>query len=410
MTKKPNQNKLNQKNQKNILNSNKKYYFASANTCFGFTHYFGEIFNPRRLEKIYLIKGCLGYEKSLKSHIINEIANKAAQQKYSVECFCNPLSILNILSEDCPQHYLDGILINGLKTAVADGTNPYINDSEYPGIVENIIDLSEFFDEKKLMGSKKEIFEITAKKKEFYDSAYKFLKAANELVEYTMALIQKYINDEKADAAIDRLFNKYLYEKYDIYDNNQDDVTAEEYRFINTVSPSGFNELETLETEAKKVFYITNDSFAGFYYTKKLLDKLGKIENENIENANQRLRIISPDALNPSRIKAVYLKNPGILFVIKDKNEDKVYGDKYNFINMERFVSPDLKKDHKQKLKFIEKCYASITDAAADCFKEIKALNSSVEDIYLSSFKYAGSSEQDKYTEIIETIIKKIIM
>jgi hypothetical protein len=397
LTKKTNQNKLKQKNILNSKNSNKKFYFASANTCSGFMHYFDEIFNPQHFEKIYLIKGCLGDEKSFKSHIINEIVNKASDNKYSVECFCNPLEQCS----DCPK-YLDGIIINDLKIAVVDGTNPYISDSKYPGIVENIINLGELFDEKKLTENKKEIFELKAKTMEFYDSAYKFLKAANELVEYAMTLSQKYINDEKANAAIDRILNKYLSEKHEKNEKNEkcDDNTApvEEYRFINTVSPSGFNEFNTLEVEAKKVFYISNDNFSGFYYMKKLLSKL-----EKTENANQLFRIISPDTLNLSRTKAVYIKNGKILFVIKDKTENKVYSDKYNFINMERFVTPELKKDHKQKLKFLQKCYNSLIEAAADCFKEIKILNSSIEDIYLSS---ADSEGQNKYAEMI---VKKLI-
>lgn len=409
MTKKTNQNKL---NQNNPLNSNKKFYFASANTCSGFMHYFDEIFNPQRLEKIYVIKGCLGYEKSFKARIINEIANKASEKKYSVECFCNPLyksfknfdsnNLCELFESNNGSQFLDGIIINDLKTAVIDGTNPYINDSKYPGIVENIINVGEFLDEKKLMGSKKEVMGLTAKTMEFYDSAYKFLKAANELVEYTIALSQKYVNDEKTNAAIDRIFNKYLFEKHEKNEKNEkcDDNTApvEEYRFINTVSTSGFNEFDTLEINAKKVFYISNENFSGFYYMKKLLNKLKKIEN-----TNQIFKIISPDALNLSRTKAVYIKNFKILFVIKDKTEYKVYSDKYNFINMERFVNPELKKDHKQKLKFIQKCYNSLIEAAVDCFKEIKALNSSIENIYLSS---ANSNEQNKY---VEMIVKKII-
>ena len=70
---------------------------------------------------------------------------------------------------------------------------------------------------------------------------------------------------------------------------------------------------------------------------------------------------------------------------------------------MERFINPNFKKEHKQKLKFIQKCYKSITDAAAYCFKDIKNCNSLIDDIYMSS---VNLTEQNKYTE---SIIKKIL-
>jgi len=71
---------------------------------------------------------------------------------------------------------------------------------------------------------------------------------------------------------------------------------------------------------------------------------------------------------------------------------------------MERFIDPELKKEHKQKLKFTQKFYNSIINAAADYFKEIIALNSSIDDIYMSS---VNLSEQNKYNE---TIIERIIL
>ena len=70
---------------------------------------------------------------------------------------------------------------------------------------------------------------------------------------------------------------------------------------------------------------------------------------------------------------------------------------------MDRFISPDFKKDNKQKLKFTQKFYKSLTDMAAVYIKEIKNLNCLIDDIYMSS---VNLSEQNKYNE---TIIEKII-
>ena len=170
------------------------------------------------------------------------------------------------------------------------------------------------------------------------------------------------------------------------------DSIVDGFKFINSISSSGEIELDTLENEAKKIFYISNENFLGWQYTKIIAEKFAK-----------SCKVICPDALNPERIRAVYLKDLKILFVIKNKFPDKIYDEKYNFINMERFVDQSFKKDNKQKLRFIQKCYKSIIDEAIKYFKEAEVIKKSVENIYASSIK---TTEKNKYTE---AIIKKIL-
>jgi len=370
------------KNINNISEPNKKSYFAQANTYKGFINYFNNIFDLYSVEKIYVIKT---REKSY-SFILDKIAKRAEEKKYSVEYFLNPNDLT------C----LNGIIINELKTAVVvENLNlcSLYPTVKYPALIENTIDLCDFYDESKIIKLKKEIYDLSSKQKEYINLAYKFLRAANELSENTIDMSKKYMFLEKLDSSINRLIDKNIDEKQ-LSECNITKQNGAEYKFINSISAFGITELNTFENEAKKIFYISNENFLGYYYTKKISEKFA-----------DSCKVICPDVLNPEKIKAVYLKDTKTLFVIKNKVSTQVYGEKYNFINMDRFVNHDFKKNNKQKLKFIQKCYKSIIEEAVKYFKEAETVSNLIENIYASSTKLSDD-EKNKYTE---AIIKKIL-
>ena len=354
----------------------KKYYFASANTCFGFKSYFNYIFNPELLKKIYILKGGSGTGKS---YLMNEIARKAVNKNLSVEYF--------LCSSDPDS--LDGIIINELGTAVIDGTAPHITDPKYPGVIENIINTGNFWDEQKLDDNKKEIFELTNKKSLYFGNAYKYLKAANEILESVNELSKKYINYEKMEASAYRIINKYVKDKsFNISNSGCADM---EYRLINAISSNGCETLDTLEQTAKKIFYISNENFMGYYYTESLFNQFRNCK-----------KIILPLALNPEKTHGIYLKEKQILFVIKDKTADKIYDERYNFINMDRFINANFKKEHKNKLKLAKKCYNAVISSAVAYLKEAKNLHFQLEEIYKSAMNF------DKKSKYSKDLIQKI--
>ena len=354
--------------------TNKESYFACADTCAGFINYFGNIFDSQNLEKLYIVKG------DIKSLFLKEIAKTAEEKKYASEYILCPYN----------PEYLYGVLIKDLKIAIID-EKLYTHDDNI--IIENIINFNDFYNESKLTKRKKEISELKIKKAEYINSAYKFLTAANELCENITELSKKYIYREKLICSVQRLIDKYIGKKH-LQENNIN-YYADEYIFINSISFLENIELNIFENEAKKIFYISNECFLGWYYINIIISKCGNL-----------CKVICPDTLNPRNIRAVYLKNLKILFVIKDKTSDKdkikIYDNKYHFINIKRFLNINIKKENKQKLKFIQKCYKAIINEAVKYFKEADIINSAVENIYASAIKI---NEKNKYTE---NIIKNI--
>jgi len=327
--------------------TNQNYYFICANNCFG------NIFDSQNLEKIYIIQNCFD------SDFIHKIIQIAENNKYSLEYYLSPTD------PNC----INGIIIKELQIAIIKNYN-YI--SKYPVIVDNILDFSDIYDESQLMNYKKDIIELTTKKSEYFNLACKFLKSAAELSDNILELSKKYIDQNKLNHFINRMIIKYINEKH-FYDMN----CINEYKFINSISFAGYFESDIFEHEAKRIFYISNENFLGWYFTKFIADKFPNI-----------CKVICPDALDPTKIRAIYLKNPKILFVIKNKTTNKNYSEKYhfiNFINMERFVYPNFKKENKQKLKFIHKCHKSIINETVKYLKESEIIKNNIENIYHSS-------------------------
>ena len=322
-------------------NNHMKSYFSSAHTYNGLVNYSESVFEPTKFDKLYIVKGVF-------AHDFISITAK----KYSCECFINPVEPKKI----------DAVIIN--KTAVISGHIADFDDSQYPAV---IIDLNNFCDQAILKQHRAAIFQLTEKKREAFSLSQKFLRSANELAEYILYLSKKYLNEGKLISAADRILSKC-----------PANGLHSEHRFISTVQGE---ELDTLEKEARKIICVSNEYFSGFHFMQYINEKSGGS------------RIICPDALNAERICAVYSKDEKVLFTLQSGKE-KIYSEKHNYINMERFISPELRKNHKQKLKFIKKMYNSIIGETAGFFDDLKEIDTELEKIYAAAL---DSGAQQKF-------------
>jgi hypothetical protein len=72
---------------------------------------------------------------------------------------------------------LDGVLIGGQKVFIVDGTAPHVIDPIYPGALDSIVNLSDFWNEEGLRNHKKEIIEIKEEIAGIFKLTYNYLKA-----------------------------------------------------------------------------------------------------------------------------------------------------------------------------------------------------------------------------------------
>ena len=117
-------------------------YFLGANTSAGFRHCAEDVLNSAN--RLFIIKGGPGTGKS---RLMNEVALAAESRNMTLEryyCSSDPAS-------------LDGIYICDLGVCIIDGTAPHERDPRYPGAIDEIVNLSEFWDAGVLQNEKNKI-------------------------------------------------------------------------------------------------------------------------------------------------------------------------------------------------------------------------------------------------------------
>ncbi|NLM44154.1 MAG: hypothetical protein GX201_09110 [Clostridiales bacterium] len=150
-------------------------FFLGANTHKGF-HSFYEYVVPGIPNRLLILKGGPGTGKST---FLRKIANEFAKMGHDVE--------LHHCSSD--NDSLDGIRIVSLNIAVMDGTAPHTTDPKYPAVVDEIINLGEYWYKEKIEKNRETIIKYNKELKKLYASSYRFLSAAKEVQDDLEALI-----------------------------------------------------------------------------------------------------------------------------------------------------------------------------------------------------------------------------
>lgn len=143
-------------------------FFPGGNTMGGFYSYYQYLWRPLANPspaRVWIIKGGPGTGKSV---LMQRIADEMHARGYDLElhhCSADPDSV-------------DGVVIPALGAAIVDGTAPHVIDPAFPGAVETMVNLGDFWDGAALRRQRADIEAISARYKGCYASAYNYLAAA----------------------------------------------------------------------------------------------------------------------------------------------------------------------------------------------------------------------------------------
>ena len=143
-------------------------FFAASNTGRGFVSGFGVVFDPKKYDAVYIIKGGPGTGKSTFMKKIGERAEELGYTVFYYRC-----------SSDVRSY--DGVAIEELKVCVLDGTAPHVTEAKFPGACEIIVDFYDAFDVTGLRKMRGRIEELSEACSERYGRAYKLLSVARDL-------------------------------------------------------------------------------------------------------------------------------------------------------------------------------------------------------------------------------------
>lgn len=225
-------------------------YFAARNGYNGFKSYFKDVFDVNSFKRIFILKGGPGTGKS-------SFMKKLLQYAEEKKIFCERI----YCSSD--PNSLDGIILNK-SIAVIDGTAPHEEDTKLPGVVDEIINLGENWNEDILKKNETDIKNLNKEKKDFYKSAYNYLSFCEKIDNYLFCLAKSNYDISAAKKTVGEL----------ISDRKKNNNPKRETRLISAFGRGGYTKLSTLETGAKKIFNVLGKYESEYVFMSLLYDFL----------------------------------------------------------------------------------------------------------------------------------------
>ncbi len=332
--------------------------FLAANSAGGFYSLFSEM-TGRTDHEIFLIKGGPGTGKSSLMKKVAAAASAKGMQVEQMHCSSDPES-------------LDGVWVKDKKLILLDATAPHCEDPRYPGAVEQILPLGEYWDREKLKAHRSEIMALSRSISGIFASIYRMLGAVGEVQGMSERIISAAFLKDKAAAALAKFFRQQA-----ILPLQKSGRV--ERRFISAIGCKGDLLYEDILQDCKQVLVI-EESYECSYLITELADKmLG-------EMGYDRLRLLSP--LHPERIDHLLL--PECSLAIVTQNHRLRWQSELPVVKtlpLKTFLHRDI-STHKNKLAFGKKLCKALYDEVAEHLASEKALHDELEKYYIDAMDF----------------------
>lgn len=158
--------------------------FLGANTPEGFISLFDELYDPAEDWRAYIIKGGPGTGKS---RLMRRVADELEQAGYTAQ---------RVLCSSDPDS-LDGVIFPQIRACIADGTSPHVIEPRFPGAVEELVNLGDYWDAEQLRVHAEGIRAAALKNSAYHQRCIGFLSAAGSLANDTLRIALECANTDK---------------------------------------------------------------------------------------------------------------------------------------------------------------------------------------------------------------------
>lgn len=341
-----------------------KHIFAGNNTSLGFYSYFDYIINPEEANHLFILKGGPGVGKS---SFMKKFGAKMLNKGYLVEYIhC---------SSDSDS--LDGIMIPELKIAFVDGTTPHTIDPKVPGAADEIINLGEFLDSKKLEKHKNQILLINKGKSQLYKSAYRFLKSSKIISEEINSIYDQFTNQEKFNLINSKTINSIFPEQNPL--NKEGSVRK---LFLEAYTANGYISYTDSLCENKKIWAIVGENSN---YTSKLLEN---ILNEGMKRGYTIEGYYRP--LHPDKLQHLYF--PELDLVVRSAENHLSY--KYDeIVNLHKIMDTENLKSKISEIENNLHLLDLLIKSALEKLSETKKYHELLEVFYINNMHFEGVND-----------------
>ncbi len=197
-----------------------RHLYPGGNTALGFFSYFDQLLPLGKAVRIFVLKGGPGVGKST---FMRKIGSHLLDCGLSIEHF-------HCASDN---DSLDGLAASEIGLLIVDGTAPHIVDPKWPGAVDGIINLGDCLDEDGLARHRTEITEMFADITQWFERAYRFLRAADSMRCDSAHIILSHLDRCGLSHATNEMIREYL----PAFEGSS--LGAERKLFASAITPSG---------------------------------------------------------------------------------------------------------------------------------------------------------------------------
>lgn len=341
-------------------------FFVGANTSRGFESDHKRLLSEDEFKKIYIIKGASGTGKSTIIRKLLDAAEKAGASCTKLLCGSDPES-------------LDGAIMekNGVRIGIMDGTAPHTQDPVYAGACGEIVNCGDYWDSTYLEGRRGDIIDAVQHKRYCFETAYRFLRAAGEIYEMQQELARKILLSDKMKACAKRLAAQ-LPEKGTAADTVQ--------RRTLGITMRGAVRLNTFEISKRLVTVEDCACLAPAFF-----DALRR------EITSRGYGVIVSDFPTGGTAE-LFVPDASLTVTTSDigRQADKN-------INMHRFAEAESLGATRQRRRFLDRCFATMLDAALENLEEAGREHFALEGIYKSTMDF------DALDRLSEKLIQKVV-
>jgi hypothetical protein len=334
--------------------------FVAANGYSGFRSRYDAVFASLSYSHVYIICGGPGTGKS---HTMKQIADEVKANGGEVQyiyCSSDPDS-------------LDGVILcnKERKIAILDGTAPHTRHADYPGIIDEVINLGEFWNSDCLEKQRDTVVRLCHEKASAYQMAYRYLSLAGAIGKLTDELLAQCIDQEKMEKAAMRFVRSCA----------PSHTPKETVQYWNACSIKGEVSLSPF-SDCAEVFCVYDYLGSGHFYLNALRDTFRKV--------NKHAYILIPSCYTDDKTEGLYLPDSHSLFTVSEKKTD----DKQ--INMRRFLKQEPLRTLRPRLRWLFAAHRAVTDTAVAYLREAGSYHFALEEIYGAAMNFEEKEEYVK--------------
>lgn len=335
--------------------------YPGGNTACGFYSFYDSVLEG--LRRVIIIKGGPGTGKST---LIRRIGLEMVERGYDVE-------FLHCSSDN---RSLDGVVIPAIRVAVVDGTAPHVIDPRFPGAVDEIVNLGDYWDEECLRQHREEIVKTTGAIGQLFQEAYRRLQEAREIEKEWEAFNAAAMDKERMQAVEEELVRQVFPDAPQVRDF-----------FAGALTPEGIvSFMEGLTEGCERRFILKGEPGCG----KSLL--LQKVARKALERGYSVE--IFHCAFNPHSLDMVLI--PALKTAVLDGSpphsvEGRRPGDRV--IDLMQLLDAEQREEKAACLKSWEKEFKLALEEALDYIHRASELHDYLETFYVQAMDFEAVEE-----------------